>query len=241
MKFPSEMNLEGKASMVEDAVRSATLGTDGEVDTELHQHILRGTRVWTSDGADLDVGHALAEDGRFSSLVCHAWDESHSAGRLLASALKHDQEVLEVDRLLVTGKTPYSLAKFVSTSDVFRKKFTDAQVAASVAFVRNFGWAPQRFQSRARPYARETRRWHAIWSAVAAEADGKDAKRRALALHLLSNSMRLFFCGACLQTCRHRGSRNNGESRCIDGHGACGILQKPSGCLVPARAHPENG
>ena len=69
----------------------------------------------------------------------------------------------------------------------------------------------------------------------------KDAKRRALALHLLSNSMRLFFCGACLQTCRHRGSRNNGESRCIDGHGACGILQKPSGCLVPARAHPENG
>ena len=42
-EFPSEMNLEGKASMVEDAVRSATLGTDGEVDTELHQHILRGT------------------------------------------------------------------------------------------------------------------------------------------------------------------------------------------------------
>ena len=38
-EFPSEMNLEGKASMVEDAVRSATLGTDGEVDTELHQHI----------------------------------------------------------------------------------------------------------------------------------------------------------------------------------------------------------
>ena len=199
-EFPSEMNLEGKASMVEDAVRSATLGTDGEVDTELHQHILRGTRVWTSDGADLDVGHALAKDGCFSSLVCHAWDESHSAGRLLASALKHDQEVLEVDRLLVTGKTPYSLAKFVSTSDVFRKKFTDAQVAASVAFVRNFGWAPQRFQSRARPYARETRRWNAIWSAVAAEADGKDAKRRALALHLLSslsgpNSMRLLLGG----------------------------------------------
>ena len=98
-EFPGEMNLEGKASMVEDAVRSATLGTDGEVDTELHQHILRGTGVWTSDGADLDVGHALAEDGRFSSLVCHAWDESHSAGRLLASALKHDKEVLEVDRL----------------------------------------------------------------------------------------------------------------------------------------------
>ena len=237
-EFPSEMNLEGKASMVEDAVRSATLGTDGEVDTELHQHILRGTRVWTSDGADLDVGHALAEDGRFSSLVCHAWDESHSAGRLLASALKHDQEVLEVDRLLVTGKKPYSLAKFVSTSDVFRKKFTDAQVAASVAFVRNFGWAPQRFQSRARPYARETRRWHAIWSAVAAEADGKDAKRRALALHLLSslsgpNSMRLLLGGMLADlSAEHYSWVATGDKANPD----ASTVMEPSGCLVPARA-----
>ena len=105
-----------------------------------------------------------------------------------------------MDQLLVTGKQPYSLAKFVSTSDVFRKRFGDAQVAGSVAFVQNFEWAPQRFQSRARPYARESRRWHAIWSAVAAEADGKDAKRRALAIHLLSslsgpNSMRLLLGG----------------------------------------------
>ena len=168
--------------MVEDAVRNATLGTEGEVDTELHQRILRGTRVWTSDGADLDVGHALAKGGCFSGLVCHAWDESHSAGRLLASALKHDKEVVEVHRLLVIGKQPYSLAKFISTSDVFRKKFGDAQVKEGVAFVRNFGWAPQRFQSRARPYARESRRWHAIWSAVTAEADGKDSKRHDLAV-----------------------------------------------------------
>ena len=73
-------------------------------------------------------------------------------------------------------------------------------MAASVAFVQNFGWAPQRFQSRARPYARETRRWHAIWSAVAAEADGKDPKRRELAVHVLSslsgpNSVRLILGG----------------------------------------------
>ena len=199
-EFPSEMNLEGKASMVEAAVRNATLGTEGEVDTALHQHILRDTRVWTSDGADLDVGPALASKGGFSGLVCHAWDESHSAGRLLASALKHDKEVVEVDRLLVTGKQPYSLAKFVGTSDVFRKRFGDAQVAGSVAFVRNFGWAPQRFQSRARPYARESRRWHSIWTAVAAEADGKDPKRRELAVHFLDslggqNSMRLLLGG----------------------------------------------
>ena len=72
--------------------------------------------------------------------------------------MKHDKEVVEVDRLLVTGKQPYSLAKFVSTSEVFRKKVGDAQVTEGVAFVQNFGWAPQRFQSRARPYARESRR-----------------------------------------------------------------------------------
>ena len=133
-------------------------------------------------------------------LVCTAWDESHSAGRLLASALKHDTEVIAVDQLLVTGKKPYSLAKFVSTSDVFRKKIGDAQLKDEVAFVRNFGWAPQRFQSRARPYARESRRWHAIWSAVASEAKGKDPKRRELAVHLMDsfsgpNSMRLLLGG----------------------------------------------
>ena len=205
-EFPSEMHLDGKASMVERAVRSATLGTDGEVDTGLHQQILRGTRVWTSDGADLDVGHALAKGG-FSGLVCHAWDESHSAGRLLASALKYDKEVIEVDHLLVTGRQPYSLAKFVSTSDVFRKKFGDALVAASAAFVQNFGWAPQRFQSRARPLARESRRWDAIWTAVAAEAEGTDPKRRDLAVHLLTslsgpNSIRLLLGGhACRPVC----------------------------------------
>ena len=199
-EFPSEMNLDGKASMVEAAVRDATLGSEGEVDTKLHQHILRGTRVWTSDGADLDVGPALASKAGFSGLVCQAWDESHSAGRLLPNALKHDKEVVEVDRLLVTGKQPYSLAKFVSTSEVFRKKVGDAQVTEGVAFVQNFGWAPQRFQSRARPYARESRRWHSIWTAVAAEADGKDPKRRELAVHFLDslggqNSMRLLLGG----------------------------------------------
>ena len=99
-------------------------------------------------------------------------------GRLLASALKHDKEVVEVGRLPIIGTRTYSLAKFVNTSDVFHKKIGDTQVKEGVAFVRNFGWTPQRFQSRARPYARESRRWDPIWSAVAAEADGTDPKRR---------------------------------------------------------------
>eukprot|EP00974_Lingulodinium_polyedra_P106701 10329945-Lingulodinium_polyedra.AAC.1 len=95
--------------------------------------------------------------------------------------MKHDAEIEAVDRLLVAGTQPYSLTKCVSTSEVFRKKLGDAQADAGVSFVQHFGWAPQRFQSRARPYARESRRWHAIWSAVVAEAVGANPKRRQLA------------------------------------------------------------
>ena len=79
-------------------------------------------------------------------------------------------------------------------------KIGDAQADAGVSFVLNFGWAPQRFQSRARPYARESRRWEAIWSAVAAEAAGTNPERRQLAGHLLAslggqNSTRLLLGG----------------------------------------------
>ena len=151
-EIPSNMNLGGKASMVEAAVRNTIVKPGGEVDRDLHQQIVQNTRVWTSDGADLDVGLALA-GGSFSSLACHGWDESHSSGRLLANAMKHAPGIETVDRLLVTAKSPPRLAKFVNTSDVFRKKVGDAQADAGVSFVKNFGWAPQRYQSCAGPYA----------------------------------------------------------------------------------------
>ena len=76
----------------------------------------------------------------------------------------------------------------------------DAQAEEGVAFVRNFGWAPQRFQSRARPYARAARRWGAIWSAVAEEASSTNRERRDLAQRYLvelggANSPRLLLGG----------------------------------------------
>ena len=58
-EFPNEMDMDGKASMVEAAVRNTTLPPGGEVEKDLHTQLLQGTRVWTSDGADLDVGLAL--------------------------------------------------------------------------------------------------------------------------------------------------------------------------------------
>jgi hypothetical protein len=100
--------------------------------------------------------------------------------------LQDDPETQVVDQLLVTGKKPQSLAKFLSTSDVFRQKFSDAQMQEQVAFVKNFGWAPQRFQSRARPYARECRRWRAIWASVAAEAVSASPERKTLAVWFLT-------------------------------------------------------
>ena len=108
-EFPNEMDTDGKASMVEAALRNTTVMPEGEVDRDLHQHMLRSTRVWTSDGADLDVGLALAGGRCFNSLVCLPWGESHSSGRLLANAMKHDAEIEAVDRLPAVNQKPYSL------------------------------------------------------------------------------------------------------------------------------------
>ena len=92
----------------------------------------------------------------------------------------------------MTGKKPYSLAKFLSTSMVFRKTVGDAQrVEDDIAFVQNFGWAPQRFNSRARPYARESRRWKVIFNAVEKEAAGDNRERRLLAWNGNSEEQKL--------------------------------------------------
>ena len=192
------MGLDGKVSMVEAAVRDLARRQNGTIDVDLHTRVSGRVRVWTSDGADGNVGRALS--GPFRGMAFHAWDESHSAGRLLQHALRHDAEIKLVDELLVTGKNPYSLAKFLSTSDVFRKRVGDAQAEHDVAFVRNFGWAPQRFQSRARPYGRAARRSGPIWSAVAEEASSTNRERRDLAQRYLvelgsANSPRLLLGG----------------------------------------------
>ena len=98
-EFSNDMDMDGKAPMVETVVRNTAVQLGGEVDRDMRQHMLQSTRVWTSDGAVLDVGLALASGRCFSSLVCHCWGESHSAGRLMANALRHDAEVQAVDHL----------------------------------------------------------------------------------------------------------------------------------------------
>ena len=188
-EFPNDMGEDGKVTMLEACVRRACLTDSGEVDTKLHQHVRTQTRVWGSDGADLKV--PLVASAFFPGLAFHAWDESHSSQRVLRNSMGDDEEITITDKLLVTGKKPYSLAKFLSTSMVFQKKFGDAQLAEGIAFEKNFGWAPQRFNSRARPYARESRRWKVIFNAVEKEAAGDNRERRLLAWNGNSEEQKL--------------------------------------------------
>ena len=134
-----------------------------------NQYVRQQMRALCSDGADLQV--PMAASVTFPGLKFYAWDEAHGSQRLLANAIKDSsEEIKNTDEILVSGKKPYSLAKFIQTSTVFRKTVGDAQIQNEVAFLKKFGWAPQRFSSRARPLARESRRWNAVFDAVAQEA-----------------------------------------------------------------------
>ena len=106
-EFPIGMDCEGKVSMLEACGQRACLSSGGEVDTKLYQHVREQTRVWCSDGADLNV--PLAASAFFPGLVFHAWDEAHSGVRVLANSMKDGDEITITDKLLVTGKKPYSL------------------------------------------------------------------------------------------------------------------------------------
>ena len=203
-EFPRAMDCDGKATMLEDCVRRACQTAGGEVDVDLHKHVREETRAWCSDGADLGV--PLAATATFPRLAFHAWDESHSAQALLRNSMKEDAEITITDSLLVTRKKPPSLAKFLSTSTVFRNTVGLQQQEHGIAFVKNFGWAPQRYSSRARPLARESKRWDIIFKALGEESQGSDRDRRILARGFLEdlggeNSSRLLLGGLLADLC----------------------------------------
>ena len=121
-------------------------------------------------------------------------------------SLKEDAEILITDSLLVTRKKPPSLAKCLSTSTVFRNTVGLQQLDHDIAFVNNFGWAPQRFNSRARPLARESQRWDIIFNALGQESMGHDRDRRLLAIGFMQdlggeNSSRLVLGGLLADLC----------------------------------------
>ena len=84
----------------------------------------------------------------FRNLRFRAWDESHSSTRLCANSMIDDDEILTTDRLLVTGKKPQSLAKFLSNSLVFKQKMKDARMLdETVSFVKNWMGPPSGSQA----------------------------------------------------------------------------------------------
>ena len=89
---------------------------------------------------------------------------------------------------------------------MFRNTVGLQQQAHDIAFVKNFGWAPQRFNSRARPLAREARRWDIIFKALGEESQGSNQDRRILARGFLEelggqNSVRLLLGGLLADLC----------------------------------------
>ena len=116
------------------------------------------------------------------------------------NSIAGDAEVQLVDLLFVTRKKPPSLAKFVSTSLRFAARFKEAERDDAVQVLEHFGWAPQRFSSRAKPYGRLALRLKQIFTVLAEEAEGEDSERRMWAMNLITeltgaNSLRLVLAG----------------------------------------------
>ena len=110
-------------------------------------------RFYCSDGAsDAKLAGEILRV-KLPQLAFSVWDSSHAHMLVLKNALE-DDEIRITEQLLVSSKSPPSVAKFLSTSLRFRQRFKEEQQAACLQVLEHFGWAPQRFTSKARPLGR---------------------------------------------------------------------------------------
>ena len=158
-ELPARADTKGKVLELVAAVRRAVAG-DGEVENELYQHVCQHTLSFCSDGADRGVGDAATE--LFERMAFRTWDESHSSIKVLQHALEAAEEARYTEELLVSRQKPYSLAKFMDTSDVMRQNFVHAQQFLGTCLVKDLGFAPRRFNRHCRPMGRTSRRWQAL-------------------------------------------------------------------------------
>ena len=120
-EIPDEMDTAGKVHAVGASVRRAILLPEGGVDVQLQRHLTQKTLAWASDGGERAVGAALTK--WFPGMQFRFWDEAHAGNRWMQNSVAGaDDEIVYIDALLVTRKHPHSLAKFLSTSDVFHKR-----------------------------------------------------------------------------------------------------------------------
>lgn len=132
-------------------------------------------KIWfvTTDGAadELSAGRKFMNKHR--NVRFHFTDECHTAMLALKKVLSADPEIEEVERLLVSGKRPYSVAKWLSTSDICAAHFKDEERADAVSVLENLSWAMQRFDSRKKPLARICLRLQQVFGALASVAESK--------------------------------------------------------------------
>ena len=189
-----------KAEAVECAVVGGRLGVDEKM---VHEKL----RFYGSDGA-----HDATKTGEYLQKV---WpkldfllkDTAHASMLVLKRAFEEDEEVAAVDALLVSGKQPPSSSKFLSTSPRFRARMQEEEMEECLQVLCHFGWAPQRFSSRARPLGRVAMRLRCMFTVLAEEAETSDAKRKQWAQRLLQelggeNSPRILL-GALLADLTH--------------------------------------
>ena len=101
-----------------------------------------------TDAASDQLKAADLATARLKKCVFRCEDSCHNALTVLKHALKNHEELLETDKLLVSGKKPYSLSKLMSTSSHYASVFQKEQAADAVQVLKHLGWAPQRFDSR---------------------------------------------------------------------------------------------
>ena len=152
---------------------------------ECKGHLRETLQFSASDGAADAQLVSQSLPVHFPALRFRCTDTSHANMLVLKNAFGGDPEIDMVDQLLVSGKKPPSLSKFLSTSGRFREMFKEEEAQDAVQVLAHFGWAPQRYTSKVRPYSRTSRRLRQAFAAVSSEATGGDAKRRVWARHLL--------------------------------------------------------
>ena len=171
-----ELGAEAKRSLVRDVVAKNC------PDADAFTHAQRILRFFATDAApdEMQAGVDLFRRD-FPQLVFQSTDPSHGCMVALKAALMADAECATVDRLLVSGKSPASLSKLLRTSPRLQSVMKDAELEDCQQILSHFGFAPQRFDSRKVPLGRISMRLRQAFTALAAEAESGEEKRRTAA------------------------------------------------------------
>ena len=187
-------DFDGPPWVIERLAGIVELGDDrtAEKQAELSQGVLRALAgddlsklvFFVSDNANDEIrcGHLLAS--QLSNLHFIVQDTTHSLQIPMRHATDAEPEVCDLERALLTDKRPTpSVANLLRNDSRFRASFSKEQQKECLKVLRHLGYAPQRMDSRKKPYAGFCRRLRSVFAASAVEAESKD---RAKAKHVVT-------------------------------------------------------